>query len=307
MTTLNFFVMLGYILRICLFFVSESFYTFWILLELNMMITTCFFYTRKLDVNPMRKASFQYFLIQSSSSMGILILCQFIDTPLPAVVANHVLPNLFAIFVCMKMGLFPFHFWIFKMYPHLDYFMVFLLLGPQKIPLILFIFETNRVQRYIAIMGCLFSGVVMMWMSKDVFKLIVSSSVYTVFWLYVVFLFSFKIVVTYFFLYCLYLFYLLKRRSTDFRKNSFFAFQFYIGLPPFSFFFVKIGVLRFLYHELRLQEILVVWGCGFASLLGYMVIMYDLVYRKDALYTFKSTILRALFPVIFIVPICFVW
>ena len=186
---------------------------------------------------------FFYFTLQCSASFVFLLsslsedLCGFFP-PISVLSFFSVL---------FKLGLPPFHFWVYKFCKHMSVFETFLVIVIQKIPFILFCFSFNWhilcvVIVLVSILGCLF-----VWESKRIISLLVSSGIYIFLWFFFIISYRFLFFARF---YLLYSFFVLKGvvlKAKTFLEvcceDSYLILLlilvFLAGLPPVSFFFFK--------------------------------------------------------------------
>ena len=214
----------------------------------------------------------KYFLIQSLGSIFLLVSILII-----LISEKNNFFNLFFVFrLLWKIGVPPFHFWLFSLIIELNWLLFFILSSWQKIlPLYLINKIYFNLWDYIIILRLIICVVGVMFQSR-IKKLIIFSSIFTSSWIISSIIF-FKIIWTLLLgIYRLILFFLIiflsnRRLLIKESENYFFITQiekFYIffillriaGIPPFLGFFIKISVLfiLLLYKKFIISFILVV-------------------------------------------------
>lgn len=128
-----------YLVRIIFLISTNSIFSFWLFMELNTVrfLVLLIFYNFHLKSKEKRELinqCFYYFILQSCVSIMILIVLTLRNFFLIE------LKLLVRICLIFKLGLFPFYFWVLKLLKYIDWFGTFMLLGPQKLYLIILAF-----------------------------------------------------------------------------------------------------------------------------------------------------------------------
>jgi len=241
-TPYTFFFLTFYFIFLLFLFSCSNFVIFWVFIEFIILIFIGVSYT--LFLNNF-SSLILYFLLQTVSSFRILLFYLF---PIPLI---------FSMFVCIKLSIFPFHFWFINICYRFPNFVLFLVSSFHKIPvfLIFLLFQPSFRLSFLivsSILTMLISGVIIL-SSVDFRAIIVSSSIGNNSWFLLSSFSNFRTFIVFFFTYCFFL-YLLFRELSIFTKPLSFVFSkgdytllilitFIRGLPPFPIFFVKILIL----------------------------------------------------------------
>lgn len=114
---------------ICIFFISSSFIIRWLIMEcctLGFIRIICF-----ININQKFSSVARYFLIQSLSSSLFLLSLRII---LPErIIFNNFICLVYNFSLSIKIGLFPFHFWVLNLVSSMGWVGIFLLARVQKI------------------------------------------------------------------------------------------------------------------------------------------------------------------------------
>lgn len=244
-------------------------------MEVNMVLfTAIIFITRYKDLNQeiFRNCLF-YFFVQSLGSF--LFVIRFLLSQY-----SFISRRLFGLSLILKIGLFPMHFWVFKFSLLLELVPFILFITWQKVPFFFIIFNFFSDFIFILLIINTFIGSIIIWISKSFKSLLVSSSIYSSFWIFILFFYSVNSI---FFFFSVYSFFFLSLNYLgnkinfilDFRHLFYLLFLiFLLGLPPFRLFFYKIILSSVLIFEFRLIEILLFWISAFFSLFGYVKLLY---------------------------------
>lgn len=131
----NFLFFFILILRIFISLSSDSLLGIWIGIEINLFTAITIFNINQKTIN--EKSIITYFLVQRISSVIILFSILFIIT---RITTSNLFWFLFILSIFIKLGVFPFHFWILTTIEGLSWIICFILLRLQKIiPLIILI------------------------------------------------------------------------------------------------------------------------------------------------------------------------
>lgn len=256
---------------------------YWIILELNLLLFillwTKFITNRNNYSNWISDQLFYYFSIQSMGSFIFLLSINF-NQYFYSINFNI----LIIIAISLKVGLFPFHFWIFKLKNYLNFFILFILLTFQKLPLIILIFNLNfEFTIYILLINIIF-GSILNFRRKNLFDLLISSSIYNIIWFFFLFLIS-PIIFFYFLLnYFIYTYNLLEFKNLSNNIVLFFSLIFLLRLPPVIIFFFKVFTLINLLTFFNLNLILIMWLFSFLRIIGYIKTLFILNIKLENLY-----------------------
>lgn len=262
----KFFLGACYLAVLFLFFNSNTMFINWILLELNVLLFVLLLFNWQ--ENP--SSQFYYFLVQRFSSFIFLYYA----------VGNYLFwdrSSLFFLGLFIKCGFFPFHSWYYKFCIPLRWVSLATVLSIQKLPslVILFRFYDNSFLQLFLLNGLF--GSFMILSSNYLRALLVSSSIYVGYWMYLLFSFSnlgfllFYVVYTLTLYICLYLIGVWRSSESDRSiAGVYILMPFLSGLPPFNVFFIKYYLLRLAYFSLGRIQLLLIWRITFVSVIGYL-------------------------------------
>lgn len=213
-----------------------------------------------------------YFWIQSFSSLGLLFRARFRNFTFHG--------NFFmCFFIILKLGLWPLHKWFFYIGYSIEGLILSIYLTFQKIPIILFFRITEyKFLLYFFIINMVIGSVFIIW-SKNLKNLLLRSSIYISFWT-IVLIFSSIIntlvfYVIYFLINNLIFLTKIKLKRSEFNwMNLIIIFLFFIGLPPFSMFFIKIIVLKNFFIISTITNLLILFFC-FIRVVGYFKFFFN--------------------------------
>jgi len=104
---------------------TRNWYFFWVLMELTTFCIVGIFYTDKLS----SKSAIKFFFVQAIRSVFIFIGGRGLLNISESLILNFVL----LIGLALKLGLFPFHFWVIPLLQNVNFTQIRLLLGPIKV------------------------------------------------------------------------------------------------------------------------------------------------------------------------------
>lgn len=245
--------------------------------------------------------SLYYILIQSLGRM--LFLGSLILEELFSLNFSYFL---FLFSLIIKLGLFPFHFWFYNFSIVCGSFIFFIILSIQKIPVLYLLFLNYSLELFYLLLVNIFIGLFYLYFCKNFWFGIISSSIYSVLWIFLFFFNSQFIYFYFFFLYSVCIFFLTKAGYIIFDFKKIFilsASLFLIRLPPFGIFFLKLNFLNFYAANFRNTLTLLIWILSFISLLFYVKIFFSFFLEGCSLLSnclnFKIT-LKFLIPIFFI-------
>nr|YP_009228545.1 NADH dehydrogenase subunit 2 [Phyllocoptes taishanensis]ALK03808.1 NADH dehydrogenase subunit 2 [Phyllocoptes taishanensis] len=276
---------MSYMLMLSLFMGANSFIVFWIFMEVNMMLFLCVINFAGLSSNLSsdKESGLYYFLMQSLGSIGFLTSFLFLSY-------DDVSTQIFSVLSLMlKLGLPPFHFWMFKLSVHINKFSLAVLLTLQKAPLVVFLFFF-----YSGMMTGLSSvflvlGSLMMIGSRSLIFLLVSSSIYLTGWLLVIFSKFFWGFMIFYFLYFLMVVLLFQGSEScywmyNLNSKLFISFLFFLGLPPMPMFFFKFYAFDAIMANFTLGLLVALVFSSFVALMGYFKFFFSSFTNKNFLY-----------------------
>jgi len=231
-----------YFLFLLFMFSCSNFVIFWVFMEFIILIFMGVSYT--LFLNNF-SSLILYFLLQTVSSFRILLFYLY-----PVSI-------LFSMFVCIKLSIFPFHFWFINICYRFPNFVLFLVSSFHKIPIFLIFLIFSPLYNFYfivcsSILTILISGAIML-RSLDFRAIIVSSSVGNNSWFLLSSFVDFFSFILFFSVYCFFLILLFieigvfsKPLVSSLSKGNhllLFYVIFIRGLPPFPIFFSKMYIL----------------------------------------------------------------
>lgn len=262
-------------------------FIFWFWLEINMvlflvLICSSRIASREVDIF---SQSLYYFLIQSTASIILLVLFSREDF-----FSKNYLIILVSI---LKLGIFPFHFWVYKISEYLGVILLFIILNIQKIPLLIFISNYDFDLFFMRILINIIGSCVFLFYRESLTRFLVSSRICFFNWIFFIIIWR---VIGFILFLCKYLIFNLRllsikklRRMADF--NIFYSFKiilisvFLMGLPPFFYFFMKLYLVGIFLNLGRARAMLVLWLFSFVCLVCYFNYFIGLIFKNSALYT----------------------
>lgn len=289
MMTRLFFTNSFYILGIFLFYGSNTLFSFWILIELNLLfflVVVYLFQGKDLEFFSYRLF---YFLVQSLGSVLFLlsILLQRLDL-------DHSFDLVLVFSLILKIGLYPGTFWVFQMGCFFSFRTMYYLLVFQKIPLFILLFTLSPLFLEAVLILSFIYGSLYLFFSKSLRDVFIRSSIASTFWVFYLFLSRANSFFFFLFFYSLILFLILFIRSKSPEgicnsKNfnsllSILTFIFLCGLPPMSLFFFKIELIHFLTFGWSVISLFFVFLFRFISLFGYLSFFFKNFFLLEFLY-----------------------
>ncbi|NP_758873.1 NADH dehydrogenase subunit 2 (mitochondrion) [Varroa destructor] len=289
-------------------FSVESWFFLWVMLEFNLLFFMFYIFEKNnLVINSMMK----YFIIQSFLSMLLLFFL---------VLSNMVLSSslnmmLISWIMFMKMGLFPFHFWLVDVGEGLSWmgFIVFLTLQ-KLIPLYILSLMEIYYLEFIVVMNNLM-GVVMMYNQNSLRKVLVYSSMVHLTWIIMLLNLNSSYWFIYFFIYLINIM-MLKMVMKNMEVNNFIQLKYLpigmkmglmmiflslSGMPPFMGFISKMTVLL-MYFENQKMIFLIMLLVSVMSMYIYMnyfmksLFFMSLGYNKNKNMGMSSSIMLLVLP-----------
>nr|YP_010582857.1 NADH dehydrogenase subunit 2 [Dolichovespula kuami]UGB89879.1 NADH dehydrogenase subunit 2 [Dolichovespula kuami] len=266
-----------------------NFMHLWILMEMNtlMLISMMAIYTKNF------KMTFNYFIIQSISSLMIIFLMMYKNN---LFLSTEWMNFLLIINFAMKMGLFPFFYWQPLINKYLSWNMIFLMSTTQKfIPLMMIHYFINMESMSInfmlfslSILSSMFSSI-MCFNESNMKKILTFSSLNHLSWMVFIIMFDTSMFILYFFFYSISMLFpclllnkfninsftnLIKMQKLNFKKtNFFFSMSILItsALPPFMTFLIKINSMKIMIMNLSL----------FSSIMFIIMSMFTLIFYMN--------------------------
>uniref|UniRef100_UPI0030E46585 NADH dehydrogenase subunit 2 n=1 Tax=Echinolaelaps fukienensis TaxID=2902762 RepID=UPI0030E46585 len=289
--------MLSYVMIIMSYMImlfSESFFLLWFSFELNLLSFMYIMWEGKgfCSVNSMMK----YFIIQSFSSIIFLVVLMLSE----ATQMLNLMLNIVSIIMMMKIGLFPFSFWLPDVVEGLSWeSMIIFLTGQKIIPMYVIMMMDFYYSNIVITMTMLF-GLFMMYNQISLRKFLIYSSLIHSGWLLVAVKMHFMYFMFYLMIYFIMLLMLVNMENLDsmlqFKYLSqtkistiFFTFMNLSGLPPFLGFFSKIFIMVNMNNNNIIIIIILIMGSMISSYIymNYvMMIFYNKSFYKNYLYNY---------------------
>lgn len=272
-----------YLLRILIFFASSQSFFFWMAMEFNLLSFLFLVYnTNYGNLKDMGNVYFYYFLMQSLGR--VLFLCSLQCKHLFSLHRDII----FFISLRLKLGIFPIFFWILYLGSSLGLFILFLIVTFQKIPILIILFLINYdILMRILLFSYLF-GSFFIFFSSNLNLVLICSSISSTFWVYILFLNNLNIYFTFFCFYTsIFLRVMFFKHSFKENKSSIIIvslFLFLSGFPPFSLFFFKFYLSRWVFFEISFLNFVLFWIFGFFCLLSYIKFFYFNFFFNKFLY-----------------------
>lgn len=309
-TLSNFFNLIFYSISLILFFNFNRIFIFWMLTEINLLLFIGILLS--FIGNTYKQEIFDivlfYFIIQSLSSIFLLRDFFFFD--------NLVIFKLDIFFIgsiLIKLGIFPFFYWVYKITDFLKSFNLWILLSLQKIPFFIFLFRRFDKNISVYMLRSLIFGSILIFFSKNFTQILVSSSIILRFLIFFMYEIRIFIYLLFFYFYTNFLFILI----TSYLKNGKFnlnlisnlnIYIFLLGLSPFSLFFFKFDLINSFFLNLGFWEVLFFFFFRFLSLFGYMSYSFKIFFSNLEPYVYSMEfeikitffLLRSLFFFFFI-------
>jgi len=231
------------------------------------------------------RSSMVYFLLQSLSSMGLLLCFLFFCSSGVGLVG---------VFVCwaLKIGIFPFNLWYFFSLVNIQPLPFFLALTFQKLPSVLILqFVPRSFWASGVVLGFLLPLFITLLFIPSFVRttlsltgLIIFSSIFNNLWMLLAFSRGPVILFFYFTAYTITLYFLITT------SNSPVLFFTLIGLPPFPLFFIKIVILFLILRSVAMSSTLLVFL--FLLLLGnsILLVLYFRYFSSVVINVFKTSI-----------------
>lgn len=232
---------------------------------------------------------FYYFLIQNIISMIFLIVA--IRDPFRGNFVFH-RSSVLTILILMKIGIYPFSFWVYKISRKMNRYSFIILMTFQKIPIFPLIEVISReIILYILILN-IFIGSIFIMVRNNLIYLIIRSSIYRFLWIYIFFINSVEISLCYYFIYTIILILALKKEFKS-RKllRLMVLLMFRLNNPPLGSFFLKFNLLSDIILVPLLVKVVLVIGITF-SLFSYFKFLIVYCFKDIFLYNKKLRIIN---------------
>lgn len=173
----------AYLMRVLMFLNMSSMVSFWITLEINILV---FIYMiRRIFPDQESEGSMMCFRYLVSQSIGSIM---FITGSILVRGQESFIFQIYMIIgLLIKIGIFPFHRWVYNLCASIPIILVALLLTIQKIPVLLLLtYIKLEVSYSIITLRSIFGSLFLIY-RENIRELIVSSSLYFTFWVWVIF------------------------------------------------------------------------------------------------------------------------
>lgn len=243
----------------------SSMFILWLRLEVNMIafIIAMSVFKDDKDYQNIHRNQIYYFCLQTIGSAVIVffLATNFGDTA-------HAL-RFILLAMLLKIGAFPFHFWTFKLSRTLRLINLLIFLTIQKIPLmfLMIIAIGAGVWKFFLISSI--GGLIMLFYRNRIKHLIISSSIYSLMWLRLIYFQRVRLLFTLYANYIFFLRVLLRSEKEPLLRKSL-GVLFFGGLPPMRLFFIKVMFLSSTVIIDRDLAAFVIWGAAFLSFVAYM-------------------------------------
>lgn len=273
----------SYFFSILLLINISSLFVFWILIEINIII---FILIIEAGSEEITTQILFYFFVQTFGRV-LFLLGLLSGESTNQLAGNTILSSA----VGVKMGLIPFHQWIYKIYRQIGKFRFVLLITAQKLPLF-FLITNCEIETSFAIVSLrTIGGSILVIKSSSIEEILLSSSIYITLWWWLRTKFSIRIFL------CMYRAYLVtviiileilsKKNSEGIPSSNIKILTmmttviFVIGLPPIRFFFFKILVVNQAIKSLPATIVVLLWIRRFLSTIGYLKIFMRILRKEE--------------------------
>lgn len=285
---------LFYFLVIILFFNFCSSFILWIILELN-IITFILFLRRNINYKFIEIFNQRFFYLIVQSIGSLLFLLRNINGYIIEIFGLNV--NVLITFrIILKIGIFPFHTWIFFVYKYFSKIRVFFILTFQKIILFIILFIINKLLLLPVLLINLVFGSIILFKRIELNNLLICSSIYSSVWVYMFFNSSFTFMIIFFFYYLIHIFMVISHFTNIMMETSiiilFYSLSilFLLGLPPIGLFFFKFFSIFINLSNFNITFNLVIWTFTFLATLGYFIFFFKKIFILN--YSFNNVLLN---------------
>lgn len=228
-----------------------------------------------------------YFIIQSVGSFIILSSCCR-----ETVVRINLEKESFLLAILIKIGLFPFHTWIFKIRENIKELDFVLLLTLQKIPILILLRNLKRMTSFVIILTRIAIGSCIIWKRKSIKEILVSSSIYSTIWIILAINLEAKIFTEIFIFYSATILALIElrkkaRRMRNTQEKWVFTRRmiFLVALPPTRFMLYKTFIFNFRMRTNSIMTNITLWMFTFIATMSYLKITFSKSWiTKEKLY-----------------------
>nr|WIL10306.1 NADH dehydrogenase subunit 2 [Nothopoda sp.] len=280
----NFFLWTIYLLVLSTSMNSTGMMNFYILMEMMMLMFLYISIMKKKNYNlySMSEKMYYYLVIQTMSSIILLTFIVMKDT----MYMNMIEMNFITMFLLFfKMGIYPFSFWMYKL-TSMNNMTFFMMLVLQKFPLLILMELLNSEKTIMMLIMNMIIGSLNMMFSKNLKEVLISSSLYSMFWIYMFINFSMTMFIMYYSLYFMSMIMLLYKK----KEKILYPIIFYlmsVGLPPMGTFFMKFEMMMNL-MTLNLNLKIMMFFSLMMSLIGYTSQFMTFMFNKYNFYKMKN-------------------
>lgn len=297
------FVFILYLSTLALFFNCQSFFMYWLFLELNLLVylVVINWAARVGIIKYTADIGMYYFFIQSIGSFIfiVVIVCDFSSTP------TYTFDILLSISLIIKIGLFPLHGWVFKISEKIPRFPLLILITLQKLPLFIYFFSMSLDLICLICLASLSAGALYAMYSRSIEHLIVSSTIYTTIWFYILYksnFYSFLLIfVSYLIFSWLLIVYTIVYKYPNKSKFRVVGLRFVIGMPPYRVFFLKFYTLTDMAQSLSPFLVVLCWLISFIIIVSYLKFFWTLCFcGKDCVKSVEAKVLYPIYYLLFV-------
>lgn len=279
--------------RILIFINCSSLLVFWVAMEINIILLVTRIYTFLDDQKKsVSSGAFRYLIVQT---LGRLVFFARVCLEFSS---NSEFAELILIAsLSAKMGIFPFHSWIFQIESFINKISMTLILSTQKIPIIIILGRTSSRGGTIIITLTALAGSFILIRSKNLTDLVVSSSIYFTFWSWNLWIVGMKVFLTRYIIYTVFTLILMKMgeyaekgfRDINLKRAVVLSSLFLIGLPPARMFFFKLQSVQMIWETIGIRVISIVWFSVVLSTLGYLKVFLPLLRVNNGVIFFNNS------------------
>lgn len=280
----KFFLLFCYSFSIYLFINRERVFVVWMCLEINLLsyIILVVSYTHGKLSNVSRSQGIYYFCIQSLGSF--LFLLSYLSMRFSEYTTFSVWVIILGCLI--KLGLFPFHRWVFKLSTRMTGYPFIILITLQKIPLYFFIFKIISSPLLALLIFRALVGVLILFYSRRIEQVIVASSIYVAVWFIFMFIISPKLTLTFYLIYVIQNFNVLWTNLTRSIKHDIYiarlsVIRFLAGLPPIGIFYVKFYFCSEFMEGVPFVYLVLIYLFGLIAIFLYLKFFWSEFFRPS--------------------------
>nr|QNV11865.1 NADH dehydrogenase subunit 2 [Vespula rufa] len=269
----------------------NNFIHLWIMMEINTLMLISLMALKSKSF----KATFNFFVIQSISSLMLIVLFIVMNNFYSYSMFNFIMAMTFM----LKLGMFPFFFWPPLINKNIDWILIFIMSTSQKLIPLLMINQyisliNNKLFFYLILWSILISSLISTMMNYNELnlkKILTFSSLNHLSWMILILMFDSSMFLTYFLIYSISMIFLciilnkfdinslndfLKIQFFDSKKINFiitFNFLIISALPPFLTFLIKMNSIKILMENYSFSSSLFFLMISIFTLIFYMNII----------------------------------